>query len=72
MEFSKRFMKRSELIKMGLPESMLDRAYGDAKQTFAVKMNPTKPNSHIIYDTVGLAKWWERQVALQKAMIGRG
>lgn len=72
MEFEKRFMKKSELIKMGFAESMLDRAYGDAKQTFAKKMDPTKPNSPIIYDTVGLSKWWERQVRLQKAMIGRG
>ena len=72
MEFEKRFMKRSELIKMGLSESMLDRAYGDTKQTFAVKMNPAKPNSTIIYDTVGLAKWWDRQIRIQKAMIGRG
>lgn len=72
MEFEKRFMKKSELIKMGFPESMLDRAYGDAKQTFAVKMDPTKHNSHIIFDTVGLAKWWDRQIRIQKAMIGRG
>ncbi len=70
MEFAKQFMRRSELIEMGFPEEMLDRAYGDAKQTFAVKMNPTKPNSPIIYDTTGLVKWWNRQVAMQKAMRG--
>ena len=71
-KFEKPFMKRSELVKMGLPESMLDRAYGDAKQTFAVKADPTKPNSPIVFDTDGLSKWWDRQIRLQKAMIGRG
>ena len=70
MEFEKRFMKRSELLAMGLPETMLDRAYRDPKQDFAVKQNPVKPNSPIIYDTDAPKKWWDRQIRTQRAMMG--
>ena len=70
MEFEKRFMKRSELVAMGLPAAMLDRAFRDPKQTFAVKQNPIKPNSTIIYDTDALKKWWDRQIRTQRAMMG--
>ena len=55
----------SELIKMGFPEELLRRAYGDRTQTFASKMNPAHPNSPIIFDTEGFGKWWDRQIKAQ-------
>lgn len=61
MEFPKKFMKRQELMKMGIPEEMLNRAYREKGQSFARKANPLKPNSPIVYDTEGLKKWWNRQ-----------
>lgn len=71
MEFEKRFMKRTELVKMGFPEEMLDRAYRDPKQRFASKINPAKKNSTIIFDTEALGRWWDRQIAIQRAVMRR-
>lgn len=70
IKFKKRFMKRSELIRMGIPKEMLDTAYRDPDQKFASKADPTKPNSTIVFDTDGFVQWWERNIRVQQAMIG--
>lgn len=50
-------MKMSELKSLGFPQPLLLEAYRDPKQNFATKVDPSKPNSTIIFDTVGFDKW---------------
>lgn len=72
LEFPKPVMKKSELMKMGFPETLLDKAYGDKNQTFATKMNPALARSHIIFDTAGFKIWWEKQIQAQVKAMPRG
>lgn len=67
MEFPKQIMKLSELKKLGYPESLLKEAYRDPKQDFATKLNPSKPNSVIIFDTIGFNKWISKRISVQTA-----
>lgn len=67
MEYPKKVMKMSELKAMGFPEAFLLEAYRDPKQDFATKVNPAKPNSTIIFDTVGFDKWIAKRIKLQTA-----
>lgn len=72
IEFPKPIMKTAELVKMGFPEEMLRRAYGDKNQTFASKINPACKNSAIVFDTHGFGIWWKNQVSAQVKAIPRG
>lgn len=65
MEFPKQIMKISELKKLGYPELLLQEAYRDPNQNFATKLNPAKPNSVIIFDTIGFDKWITKRIRLQ-------
>lgn len=65
MEYPKKVMKISELEKMGFPREFLEKAYRSKGQTFANKMDPTKPNSAIIFCMDGFEKWRLRQIRLQ-------
>lgn len=68
MEYPKRVMRLSELCKdMGFPKEFLRRAYLSKGQTFAVKIDPRKLNSPIIFDTEGFEKWRLKQIKLQEA-----
>lgn len=67
MEFPKQIMKMSELKKLGFPILLLMEAYRDPKQNFATKIDPSKPNSTIIFDTVGFDKWIAKRIRLQTA-----
>ena len=67
MEFPKQIMKLSELKKLGYPEPLLKEAYRDPKQDFATKLNPSKPNSVIIFDTIGFNKWISKRISVQTA-----
>ena len=60
-------MKMSELKKMGFPVPLLLEAYRDPKQNFATKIDPAKPNSKIIFDTVGFDKWIAKRIKIQTA-----
>lgn len=71
LEFPKPIMKMSELTAMGFPEEYLRQAYGDRNQTFATKINPAKQNSAILFDTVGLKAWWEKQIQAQVKSMPR-
>ena len=62
MEFPKQIMKISELKNMGFPIPLLMEAYRDPKQNFATKIDPAKPNSKIIFDTVGFDKWIAKRI----------
>ena len=65
MNFPKPYMKTSELMKLGLPQSLLRRAYGTKGQRFATKLDPRKRNSHLIFDTEGLNEWLNREMRSQ-------
>lgn len=67
MEFPKQIMKMSELKSLGFPQPLLMEAYRDPRQDFATKIDPTKPNSKIIFDTVGLDKWITKRIKIQTA-----
>lgn len=71
MKFEKRFMRMSELKSMGLPGELLDRAYRDPHQKMAMKLNPNKSNSPIIFDTEELGRWWDRQITIQQSAMRR-
>ena len=73
MEYPKPIMRKTELMAIfGFPEEFLDRAYRQRGQTFAQKLNPTKRNSPIIFDTVGFEKWRMSQLQMEnKAICGR-
>lgn len=57
MEYAKPVMKMSELKAMGFPDEFLMYAYRFKGQRFAWKMNPTKINSPICFDTEEFDKW---------------
>lgn len=65
MEFPKKIMKMSELKSLGFPVLLLMEAYRDPRQDFATKIDPAKPNSKIIFDTVGFDKWIAKRIKLQ-------
>lgn len=65
MDYPKKIMKMSELKELGFPEVFLLEAYRDPNQSFATKMDPSKPNSKIIFDTVGFDKWWNKRIKIQ-------
>ena len=67
MEYPKQIMKMSELKNMGFPIPLLMEAYRDPRQDFATKIDSSKPNSKIIFDTVGFDKWWNKRIKLQTA-----
>lgn len=57
--FAKQRMRLSELVAAGFSKTELKVAYRSRGQRFAYKMNPTKRNSPIIFDTAGLARYFE-------------
>lgn len=61
MEYPKKVMRMTELVKMGFPEKMLLRASQEKDQTFAWKNNPMALNSPLLFDTEGFEKWRLRQ-----------
>ena len=72
MEYPKKNMRRTELLKMGFPEELLDRAYREKGQTFAYKISPTKKNSPIMFDTVEFERWRLKQIAIENRAMQRG
>lgn len=57
MNYPKKVMKMTELEKLGFSRAHLEYAYRRKGQTFAFKMNPTKRNSPILFDTEEYEKW---------------
>ena len=57
MNYPKPVMKATELEKMGFPREFLLYAFRRKGQAFAWKMNPTKINSPIVFDTEVFEKW---------------
>lgn len=52
---------------MGFPIPLLMEAYRDPKQNFATKVDPSKINSTIIFDTAGFDKWIAKRIKIQTA-----
>lgn len=57
MTYPKAVMKATELEKMGFTREYLMYAFRFKGQKFAWKMNPTKINSPIVFDTEEFDKW---------------
>lgn len=66
MKYPKPVMNLTGLMKMGIPESFLKKAFTDPNQTFAWKAIPTKDNSPILFDTEGLEEYRLRQIEMEK------
>ena len=61
MEYPKKVMRMTELVKMGFPEETLRKATMEKGQTFAWKNNPKARNSPLMFDTTEFEKWRQRQ-----------
>ena len=59
MKFPKPLMRKGELIKLGFTEYQLDTAYRARGQRFAHKLNPSRRNSPIVFDTEKFGKYLE-------------
>lgn len=70
--YPKPIMKLSELREMGFPEEYLLYVYRAPGQTVAHKLNPTKKNSPILYDTEALEKFRLKQIKTEESTMIRG
>ena len=64
--YPKAIMSRTELEELGIPRTLLERAYADPKQTFAQKLNPLKKHSKIIFMTDGFEEWRQKQADIER------
>ena len=67
--FPKPRMRLRELMAMGFSERELEAAYRANGQRFAHKLNPSKKNSPIVFDTDGLGKYFEKLAAAEDAAM---
>ena len=71
-QYPKQIMRMSELMDLGFPEEYLLYAYRHPSQRFAGKMNPTKRNSPIIFDTEAFEAWRIKQIEMESKSMERG
>lgn len=71
MEYPKHFMKKKELMDMGLTLQYLNRAIAVPGQTYAFKLDPSKKTSPYIFDTQGFEKWRIRDATMQNKALQR-
>lgn len=64
-DFPRPYMKQRELVRMGIPIALLQKAYGTKGQRIAQKIHPDKKNSSIIYNTELLGEWMEKEIRIQ-------
>lgn len=69
MNYPTKVMSMKALVKMGISESFLRRAYMDKHTQIAWRADPTRPNSKIMFDTEALEVFRVKQIALEKKMI---
>ena len=69
MNYPAKVMSMKALVKMGISESFLRRAYMDKSTQIAWRADPTRPNSKIMFDTEALEVFRIKQIALEKKMI---
>ncbi len=72
MEYPKPVMRITDLEKMGFPKEYLMYAYRSLGQNFASKVNPTKKNSAIFFDTAGFEAWRLKDIKGQVRAMPRG
>jgi len=72
VNYPKSIMKKNELMGMGFPEEYLMRVYRSPAQNFAHKMNPTKINSPIIFETKAFEDFRQKQIAAEVKSMPRG
>ena len=60
-KYPQKYMRLSALVKMGLPEEWLRNIYRSRHQDIAWKMDSSKSNSPIIFDTEELEKYRKSQ-----------
>lgn len=65
MTYAKAVMRISELKRMGFPEEFLLRAYRSANQNFAWKIDTTKSNSPILFDTELFEVYRLKQISIE-------
>ena len=66
VNYPKQIMKITELIGIGFPKEYLMNAYHSRNQTFAWKMDMTKKNSPILFDTEGLEEYRQKQMSTER------
>ena len=66
MDYPKKIMKITELMGMGFPKEYLMNAYRSKNQAFAWKMDITKKNSPILFDTEGLENYRRKQITIEQ------
>lgn len=66
VEYPKPIMRINELQELGFTKEYLKNVFADPNQDFAWKMDMTKKNSTILFDTVGFEKYRQNQVAMQQ------
>ncbi len=71
VEYPKPFMRKKDLIDMGIPPQYLDRAICIPGQTFAFKLDPSKKTSPYIFDTQGFEKWRVKDTVEQHKIMQR-
>ena len=71
MTSPKPIMRLQELRKMGFPAEFLQIAYLTKGQTFAQKMDPTRKNSPIIFETAGFEEWRMRRLQAENRALPR-
>ena len=66
MTYPKKFMGLVELAKFtGLSEEYLQKVYRRKDNDFAGKLDPSKKNSRIVFDTEKFDAWRTRQIKLE-------
>lgn len=66
MQYKKPVMKKAELIKMGFTNEYLMSVYRTNNNAIAWKMNPTKKNSSILFDTEEFEKYRKLQAKCKR------
>lgn len=57
MTYPKPVMSKPELMQMGFPRTLMDRAFRERGQKMAWRINPKNNRSTILFDTEEFEKW---------------
>lgn len=66
-DYPSRQMRKSEMLRIGVPKSLLEEAQGDrafVKKGFVHKLNPMKKNSPLVFDTAAFDSWYRERVEM--------
>lgn len=72
MTYPKKFMGLQELAKYtGLSEEYLQKVYRSKDNDFAGKLDPSRRNSRIVFDTEKFDQWREKHIKMEVAAMRR-